>query len=125
MQPQQNVSGNGQSMADHSGTIACAQCGAPMPKEMRFCRTCGNRLGEGPAEYTETVRLPGATASRPAGTTPFYPSVNAPLIQQGAAKGKSRRRMGGMAWLWIILAVFFVGGGLMSAVRKNIRPPVS
>jgi C-terminal processing protease CtpA/Prc len=117
MQPQQNFS---------AGEQVCTQCGSPMPREMRFCRTCGNRLGEGPAEYTETVRLPGATASRAPGTTPFYPSVNAPLIQQGGAKAKSRRRLGGMTWLWIILAVFFVGGGLMSAVRKNvIRPATS
>ena len=61
------------------GERVCSQCGSPMPLEMRFCRSCGNRLGEGPAEYTETVRLPGATASRPPATTPFYPSVNAPL----------------------------------------------
>lgn len=28
-----------------------------MPSEMRFCRACGQRLGEGLAEYVETVRL--------------------------------------------------------------------
>jgi membrane-associated protease RseP (regulator of RpoE activity) len=28
-----------------------------MPREMRFCRLCGYRLGEGVAEYAETVRL--------------------------------------------------------------------
>ena len=28
-----------------------------MPRELRFCRNCGFRLGEGPAEYTETVRF--------------------------------------------------------------------
>src|SRR5262245_48199586 len=113
MQPQQNFS---------AGEQVCTQCGSPMPREMRFCRSCGNRLGEGPAEYTETVRLPGATSSRAVGTTPFYPSVNAPLIQQGAAKARSRRRSwSGMTWLWIVLAVFLVGGGLMSAVRKNVR----
>lgn len=115
MQPQQNVS---------PGEQVCAQCGTPMPYGMRFCRSCGNRLGEGPAEYTETVRFPGATASRPTGTTPFYPSVNAPLIQQSGAQFKpQRRRLGfsGMTWMWIILAVFFVTGGLMSAIRKNVR----
>ena len=96
-----------------------------MPREMRFCRSCGNRLGEGPAEYTETVRFSGATASRSAGTTPFYPSVNAPLMQ-GAAKAKSGRRRSGMTWLWILLAIVLVGGGLMSAVKRRvIGPPVS
>jgi hypothetical protein len=29
-----------------------------MPRQMRFCRACGFRLGEGLAEYVETVRLP-------------------------------------------------------------------
>lgn len=28
-----------------------------MPREMRFCRACGCRLGEGVEEYTETVRF--------------------------------------------------------------------
>lgn len=98
-----------------------------MPKEMRFCRSCGNRLGEGPAEYTETVRLPGATASRAPGTTPFYPSVNAPLIQQaGGSFRPRRRRLGftGMTWMWIALGLFFAGGGMMSAIRKNVGPRI-
>ncbi len=37
-----------------------------MPREMRFCRACGQRLGEGLAEYVETVRFdysPRATAA--------------------------------------------------------------
>ena len=35
----------------------CPNCGALMPREMRFCRACGCRLGEGIEEYTETVRF--------------------------------------------------------------------
>src|SRR5215212_2734037 len=35
----------------------CPNCSAPMPREMRFCRACGCRLGEGVEEYTETVRF--------------------------------------------------------------------
>lgn len=31
-----------------------------MPREMRFCRSCGCRLGEGVEEYTETVRFQSA-----------------------------------------------------------------
>src|SRR3954469_11802415 len=98
MEPQQNLDRHS---ADEQ---LCAQCGAPMPREMRFCRSCGNRLGEGPAEYTETVRFPGATAARPTGTTPFYPSVNPPLMQQSAGQFKPRRRrlgLSGMTWMWI------------------------
>jgi membrane-associated protease RseP (regulator of RpoE activity) len=94
-----------------------------MPKEMRFCRSCGNRLGEGPAEYTETVRFPNATAPPGGRTTPFYPGVNAPLAQQ-PGQGSRRRRLGftGMTWIWIVLGLFFAVGGVMSLVRKNISP---
>lgn len=91
-----------------------------MPKEMRFCRSCGNRLGEGPAEYTPTVRFPGTTGPAGAGTTPFYPSVNAPLVQQ-PGNFRKKRRLGftGMTWLWIVLGLFFITGGVMSALRRN------
>jgi membrane-associated protease RseP (regulator of RpoE activity) len=116
MQPQQNFSGSGQSSA-----INCAQCGAPMPREMRFCRSCGNRLGEGPAEYTETVRLPNAQTG-PAGsaTTPFYAP---PMAQRGtsAVYYPRKRRMRGMTWVWIAIVVFFASGGLLSGLVKNVR----
>jgi len=115
MQPQENFSANS------GDNQFCAQCGSPMPKEMRFCRTCGNRLGEGPAEYTQTVRFPHTTAPPSGGaTTPFYPSVNAPLIHQGFRK---KRRLGftGMTWLWIVLGLFFITGGIMSGLRRNFR----
>jgi membrane-associated protease RseP (regulator of RpoE activity) len=118
MQPQQNLSANS------SAEQVCAQCGSPMPKEMRFCRSCGNRLGEGPAEYTETVRLPHTTGPAGGSTTPFYPSVNAPLSRQFDRSCK-RRRLGftGMTWVWIILGLFFLTGGVLSAFRKNFRNP--
>ena len=120
MQPQPNFSANS------SGEQFCAQCGTPMPKEMRFCRSCGNRLGEGPAEYTETVRFPHATAPAGVGTTPFYPSVNAPLIQQSDRAGK-RKRLGftGMTWVWILLGLLFAVGGIMSLVGKRLPPRTS
>lgn len=114
MQPQPNLNANS------SGEQTCAQCGLPMPREMRFCRSCGNRLGEGPAEYTETVRFPNVTGAAGGGTTPFYPSVNAPLIQQ-SGNFRKRRRLGftGMTWIWIVLGLFFLTGGVLSAFRKN------
>lgn len=113
MQPQPNFS---------AGEQICSQCSAPMPREMRFCRNCGNRLGEGPAEYTETEILTGSKP-RAAGTTPFYPSVNAPLTQSGGFT-RRKRRLGfaGTTWLWVGLAAFFAMGGAMSLVRKNIAP---
>lgn len=39
----------------------CANCGALMPRELRFCRACGCRLGEGIEEYTETARFEQAS----------------------------------------------------------------
>jgi membrane-associated protease RseP (regulator of RpoE activity) len=45
-------------------TITCANCRATMPRQMRFCRSCGYRLGEGLAEYVETVRLPNQPQPR-------------------------------------------------------------
>lgn len=100
-----------------------------MPKEMRFCRSCGNRLGEGPPEYTQTVRFPNTTGATGAGTTPFYPSVNAPLMQNSGASFPKKRRLGftGMTWLWIVLGLFFLTGGVLSALRKHVpsRPPIT
>jgi S1-C subfamily serine protease len=116
MQPQQNFGGSSQGPA-----VVCAQCGAPMPKEMRFCRSCGNRLGEGPAEYTETVRLPNAqTGPGASATTPFYA---APMAQRrtSAVYYPRKRRVRGMTWLWIAIAIFFASGGGLSMLVKNVR----
>jgi membrane-associated protease RseP (regulator of RpoE activity) len=115
--------------ADQSGNIVCGQCGAPMPREMRFCRSCGNRLGEGPAEYTETVRFPNAPVATGARfTAPFTPGMNAPLAPQTGRGFPRRRRLGftGMSWMWIVLAVFFASGGLLSMFknRGTPRPPM-
>ena len=112
--------------ADQSRNIACSQCGAPMPREMRFCRSCGNRLGEGPAEYTETVRFPNAPVATGARfTAPFTPGMNAPLAQQTGRGFMRRRRLGftGMTWMWIVLGVFFAGGGALSALMKGTNSP--
>jgi len=94
-----------------------------MPREMRFCRACGNRLGEGPAEYTETVRFPNATAtSNGQYTAPYGPGMTAPIARQTGRSLCRKRRLGftGMTWMWIVLAIFFAGGGLMSAFVKNV-----
>jgi hypothetical protein len=122
MQPQQ-PGNNPSGAAGDSGTIACSQCGAPMPPEMRFCRACGNRLGEGPAEYTETVRFPNANATGQRSGSGFAPPYAAPIAQQTGAgfPYKRRRRLSGMAWVFIIIAIFFVMGAGLSALRKNVR----
>ena len=129
MQPQQKFSGSGPGSGDQSGAIVCAQCGSPMPPEMRFCRSCGNRLGEGPAEYTETVRLPnGAAAPNSQFSSQYVPGgPMAPAANTGYLRRKHRLGFSGMTWMWIVLGLFFASGGLMSMVshRNNPgRPPV-
>jgi membrane-associated protease RseP (regulator of RpoE activity) len=118
MQPQPHFSAGS---SGESGSIVCAQCGAPMPKDMRFCRTCGNRLGEGPAEYTETVRLPNAQGTGPQFSN-FGTNYAAPMAAQTSGfPYKRRRRISGMAWILIAIAFFFVFGGVMSLVKKATR----
>jgi membrane-associated protease RseP (regulator of RpoE activity) len=123
MQPQQNFGGSSPG-SGNSGAIVCTQCGAPMPKEMRFCRSCGNRLGEGPAEYTETVRLPYATATvNKQFTNQYAPGMTAPMVRQTGGGYPRRRRLGftGMTWMWIVLGIFFATGGGLSMFVKNVR----
>ena len=77
----------------------CANCRTPMPGGLRFCRNCGFRLGEGTAEYTETVRFQDGMGGANA---PFGANYAAPLAQAtGGAVGKRRKRMGGVSWMFI------------------------
>src|SRR5262245_33759867 len=98
MQSEEKHNENRQYSADHGDVKVCPQCGAPMPGEMRFCRDCGQRLGEGPAEYTETVRFTAPSNGR--STAPFMPGVHAPVAPWACAPGR-RRRLGftGMTWI--------------------------
>jgi len=128
MQSKEKLNETRQNSGDQGEVKMCPQCGAPMPGEMRFCRSCGQRLGEGPAEYTETVRFANGTAP-PNGrlTSPFTPGVHAPIAQQSCGTARRRRRLGftGMTWIWIALGLFFASGGAMSLFRRgsNFRPP--
>ena len=59
----------------------CPNCSALMPREMRFCRSCGCRLGEGLEEYTETVRFekaPDTSRGRKSRTAWAMPPLTAP-----------------------------------------------
>lgn len=99
----------------------CANCRTPMPRELRFCRNCGYRLGEGSAEYTETVRLPNGAS----GQTPFGVNYAAPLSQTtGRGLGK-RKRMSGMSWMFIGLLVFFLAAAAFTAIVTPIRRGVT
>jgi len=87
---------------------ACANCHSPMPSELRFCRNCGFRLGEGLAEYNETIRFQGGPPGVPMGGVP-------------ATCKKSRRRMSGMTWMFLGLLVFFVAAAAFTALVAPLR----
>jgi membrane-associated protease RseP (regulator of RpoE activity) len=91
---------------------ACSNCHSAMPSELRFCRNCGFRLGEGVAEYTETVRFQNG-----------HPGM-VPGALEIPAKGipkKGRRRMSGMTWMFLGLLVFFVAAAAFTAIVTPLR----
>lgn len=113
--------------------ITCPQCHAQMPREMRFCRQCGYRLGEGVAEYTETVRLnktmnrpfpPSATEIREAASLAQQQTGHAPYAPGqfvNAAMQLRRRHTPAKPWLVpvFLLAFFAAGGGLFTALNSH------
>ena len=84
---------------DVNSSTTCSNCHSAMPSELRFCRNCGFRLGHGGSD-TETIRF----GSSPSG------AVSAPV------PAKKRRKMSGMAWVFVGLLVFFVGAAAFTAV---------
>lgn len=104
-----------------SSVTTCGNCRTPMPAGLRFCRNCGFRLGEGPAEYTETVRFQDGKAGPGAGQQPFAPNYAAPLASAPTrAFGKTRKRMSGMSWMFIGLLVFFLAAAAFTAIVAPI-----
>lgn len=85
----------------------CSNCNSAMPSELRFCRNCGFRLGTSSADLAG----PGGFGS---GT------VSAPMT-----KKKSRRKMSGMAWVFVGLLVFFIGAAAFTAIISPMRKHVS
>ncbi len=118
----------------------CPSCGVPLVAGMRFCRSCGYRLGEGMAEYVETVRFDrmtnmhgmGEGHQSPAGaagaqTTLISPV--APVPPQSLSSGRRRRK--GKKWLAFLLMFVLlvplvaVGGGfLFRAIRDAAQRSV-
>src|SRR5467141_3579016 len=102
-----------------AAVTTCGNCHSPMPKELRFCRNCGFRLGEGSAEYTETVRFQNVSAGTLPGNSSYYsaPYGAAGGAMEVAQSGKigKRRRMSGMSWMFIALLIFFVAASVFTA----------
>ena len=108
-----------------AGASTCGNCRSPMPAGLRFCRNCGFRLGEGSAEYTETVRFqnvpPGTLPRNNAPNSGPYGFAGGPLsIPQRGGIGKRRRRISGTSWMFIGLLIFFMAAAGLTAVVKQI-----
>jgi len=96
-----------------------------MPAGLRFCRNCGFRLGEGSAEYTETVRFqnghPGV-GMRPGTTSPHQSVVTSYGLSGASVTGtagqlcRRRHRISGMTWIFLGLLMFFVTAGVCTAL---------
>jgi membrane-associated protease RseP (regulator of RpoE activity) len=92
-------------------SITCLNCHSTMPAELRFCRNCGFRLGEGLAEYNETVRFDST-----------HPQMMASARSAASVVPKKRRRrMSGMTWIFVGLLVFFVGAAAFTAMVAPFR----
>jgi S1-C subfamily serine protease len=94
-----------------------------MPKELRFCRNCGFRLGEGSAEYTETVRFQDVPqgAFAPGGAPNSFPQGIGPMaVSPGGQIKKRRRRMSGMSWMFLGLLIFFICAAGFTAIVKQV-----
>lgn len=98
-----------------------------MPRELRFCRNCGFRLGEGPAEYTETVRFQNAApgAFHGSSASQFQASqFGGMAVSPGGQLRKRKRRLSGMSWMFIALLIFFIAAAGFTAIIKPIRQNV-
>jgi membrane-associated protease RseP (regulator of RpoE activity) len=127
-----------QKAADDADANACPSCRAALVRGMRFCRMCGYRLGEGMAEYVETIRLgdvqaaaamPNFAADREtltasgAPTTIMSPPASSQPDKRSTNRGRGKRRNWLKVWLVVALVVFGVVGGkfLIGAVRDAAR----
>lgn len=112
-------------------TVTCPNCGAEIARGMRFCRLCGYRLGEGLAEYVETVRLnnigglgpmPGGPLSRAADATTQLTAEAAAATADAERRGKRhRRRARGLRWLAVPVALLVVTTGGILVVSDVTR----
>lgn len=100
--------------ATESQLTTCLNCHVPMPAGLRFCRNCGFRLGEGLAEYTETVRFSNPPTML--GSFGQHPSVAATGLP-----ATKRKRISGMTWMFLGLLLFFVAAVTFTSVVTPIR----
>jgi PDZ domain len=106
-------------------TVACPNCHAGLVRGMRFCRMCGYRLGEGLAEYTETMRFDGAMPPLPFARAPQTMPQAAQTTTLTPVETVCARRSGrGHRWLmWPLIVVLFAsaGGGMLRRLGAAAR----
>ena len=83
--------------------VTCSNCHSKMPSDLRFCRNCGFRLADAMGAYTG-----GQMTGTEGGS-------------HGLVAPKKRRRLSGMAWIFIGLVVFFVGAAAFTAIISPRR----
>src|SRR2546423_427813 len=104
-------------------TQTCPNCHAALLRGMRFCRTCGFRLGEGIAEYVETMRFDGAalpTVATPAAGATMQTPVQ-PTTTLAVCRPRGVWRMRWLMWTFILLMFFSVGGGIAVRGLRALR----
>ena len=121
--------------APDPGLTTCLNCHTPMPSQLRFCRNCGFRLGEGVAEYTDTVRFDeqhqSAYAHNPAAGQPLTTTygLSAGMAPPVSGAIKKRRKLSGMTWMFLGLLVFFIAAAAFTAIitprRNNTSIPIA
>ena len=101
----------------------CLNCHTLMPSELRFCRNCGYRLGEGSAEYTETVRFSDGIAAGMRPTGPAQPLATSYGLSDNlpASTRKKCKKVSGMTWMFLALLVFFVLAAGFTAMIAPMR----
>ena len=94
------------SMSGSADYTTCSNCHSQMPSDLRFCRNCGFRLADAQGGYTANQS-----------------GVTDPIGARGAApaRPKKKRRLSGMAWVFVGLLIFFVGAAAFTALVTPIR----
>jgi hypothetical protein len=119
-----------------NATANCPSCHAGLLPGMRFCRTCGFRLGEGIDEYVETVRLDGmpmmSAGVRGAQTFGINSAAQTTSLPANATRANLRGRRGSycggssLSWFkWVLIAFIISGASGGAAIIKNVRRSVA
>lgn len=118
-------------------TVNCPNCRAELPRGLRFCRLCGYRLGEGLAEYVETVRFDGVPLTPPAAPLAplanfggaahgFRPAGAAETTTLDAPRRPRRKRARWIVWPLLGLSIAAVSGGAaLVGLRGSLGPRIS